>query len=73
MEDETFNLGRHEALIEALVDGQRHLIVDVASIKDALAEERGARRFKAGAWGLVGGVLSALAGALFRGHFGLHS
>lgn len=71
--DEHFNLGRHEALIEALVDGQRQLVADVASIKDTLAEERGARRFKAGAWGVIGGVISAVLGTLFKSHFGLHS
>lgn len=71
--DHNFNLGRHEALIETLGADMKTLMSDVADIKNTLAEERGARRFKAGAWGVAGGILSAVVGALFKGHFGLHS
>lgn len=52
-----FNLGRHEALIERLVEGQDLIIERVASIEHILAEKKGERRVALWGVGAVGGAL----------------
>lgn len=58
--DDNFNLGRHEALIGRLVEGQDKIVERLETIEDTLAENRGARRVGAAVWGSMGGAVIAL-------------
>lgn len=68
-----YTIGRHEALIQQLVDGQKQMAADVASIKATLSEHRGERRVVAGMWGIAGGTIVAGLLAALKGLTGLHS
>ena len=64
MSDQNFNLGRHEALITELVNGQREIFKRLGEIEDILAEQRGARKVALWAAGMGGGIVSTI-GTLF--------
>lgn len=62
--NDQFNLGRHEALIERLVESQTELITRITSIEHILAEKRGERRIAlwvaSSAGGAIGGLTALL-------------
>lgn len=70
---DTFTLGQHDAAIKTLLEGQKSMSIDIGTIKDILAEQRGERRFIAVVWGAVsGGVMSFLGFLLTKGWLATH-
>ncbi len=76
---DAFNLGRHEALIEQLVEGQNKIVdrmdrldARLGGIETKHAEERGEKRVKhamlAAAGGVVGSVVTYLGKLLLAKH-----
>lgn len=56
-----FNLGRHEALIERLVEGQSQLVERVSAIEKLLAERAGERRVALWVVSALGGIVGGVA------------
>lgn len=57
---DSFNLGRHEGLIEQLVSGQTEIFNRLGAIEITLAERRGERRVATMLWASGSGAIGAL-------------
>jgi hypothetical protein len=57
---DSFNLGRHEGLIEQLVKGQDQIFARLGDVENILAERRGERKAASMLWASTSGALGAL-------------
>jgi hypothetical protein len=73
MDEQTFTLGEHNALLKRLEQGQDAIFKRLGTIEQTLAEQRGARRAGAAFWGGISGLSGALIALITKAWLASHA